>query len=122
MTPCSTDIMASVTISGLTRKTTTPAPLARPTTTPMMRAMTATTGMRVGSPAMMPLERTVTRPMSMPTERSMPAVRMTKVCPSETMPRTATWRSTASRFASVAKLGTATIPQRTVTPSATKTP
>ncbi len=70
----------------------------------------AIAGMRAGSPAMMPLEVTVTSPMSMPTDRSMPAVRMTNVWPSETMPRTATWRSTASRFASVAKLGTATVP------------
>ena len=41
-----------------------------------------------GSPFMMPLVSTVTKPISMPTLRSMPPKRMTTVCPTDTMPST----------------------------------
>jgi hypothetical protein len=78
-----------------------------PSTTPMISVMTIDA--QIGTPpasimAMMVL----VRPTTAPTERSMPAVMMTKVCPTAMIDHIESWRSRFSKLPKVAKLSVET--------------
>ena len=90
-------IMPSVMMKGGSRPSVMPAPLTAPSATPMASPASMTSG--IGMPASSSIAETTAATATIePTERSMPAVRMTKVMPTETMPNSATWRSTLIRL------------------------
>src|SRR5215218_2336863 len=113
--PLAIAIMARVTMKGATPRQIMTPPLMAPIAAPNVRVTRMTIGNGYPCALLKSMAATTLQRLStMPTERSIPPVRMTKVIPTATTPSIADWRKTFRIFVNDRKIGEARLPATTM--------
>ena len=121
VTPRAITSIPSVITNGCSRPRVMPSPLIAPTSPPAATASTIAMGH--GTPPTDAVAKVIAaKPRIEPTDRSMPAVRITNVIPTPRIPTIAACRATLAMLPGARKLGSSSVPTITSTISASRIP
>jgi len=99
------DIIPRVAMKGGTFNRVTISPFPAPITVPISKTRRKTGKISSPLPSIIPEVKQAPRLIVEPTDRSSPRVRITRVCPVDTIPRRTAWRSMLTAFRGVLKSG-----------------
>ena len=121
VTPRAMTSMPRVMMNGCRRPFVMPSPFSAPTSAPAASAASTASGQTTPA-AMSEASVIAAKPTIDPTDRSIPAVRMTNVMPTPMIPTMDAWRATLARLLIVRKAGDSKAPTTTSTSRATQDP